>query len=75
MKATETGRLVRSRRTGDLFTVTTAGQERVILQSLDGAVQVLTGREAIELFYEEIPDRKSGTRSLERVPAQVRFEQ
>jgi len=54
----KTGDLLRSTRTGDVFFVQMTKGDRILLQSLDGAVQVLTGRAAVDLFYEEIQGRQ-----------------
>ena len=52
------GELLRSTRTGDVFFVQVTKGDRVLLQSLDGAIQVLTGKAVVDLFYEEIQDRR-----------------
>lgn len=67
------GGLVKSALTGDVLTVKRTGNGRVLLQSLDGTLQVLTGRAAVDLFYEEMPDRQNGAPPFERFPSQVRL--
>jgi hypothetical protein len=67
------GGLLKSTLTGDVLTVKKTGNGRVLLQSLDGTLQVLTGRAAVDLFYEEIPDWQSSTPPFERFPSHVRL--
>lgn len=73
MAVPKIGGLLKSTLTGDVLSVKKTGNGRVLLQSLDGTLQVLTGRAAVDLFYEEMPDRQSGAPSLERFPSQVRL--
>lgn len=58
MLAPRTGELLRSMRTGEIFAVKMTKDDRILLQSLDGAIEVLTGRVGLDLFYEEIPEQR-----------------
>ena len=67
------GGLLKSTLTGDVLTVKKTRNGRVLLQSLDGSIQVLTGRAAVDLFYEEISDRRSVAPPLGKIEAQIRL--
>ena len=69
MRVPGIGSLVRSTRTGDIFTVKMTKDDRVLLQSLDGAVTVLRGRAAVELFYAELRDQRRCGRAAQKIPA------
>jgi len=69
------GELLRSTRTGDVFFVQVTNGDRVLLQSLDGAIQVLTGRSVVDLFYEEIQDRRGCCAPAQKVRSQIKREE
>ncbi|NWF56520.1 MAG: hypothetical protein HXY45_17170 [Syntrophaceae bacterium] len=59
----EEGETLKYRSTGHIFEVKKRTDQVVILQSLDGSTQVLTGEKSVFDFFEEPP--KAGSRTPE----------
>ena len=55
MTTIEHGEVLKSLLTGKVFQVKLLTDQMVVLQSLDGETQVLTGKVSLKYFYEKLP--------------------
>jgi hypothetical protein len=55
MAIVEQGELLKSTLTGKVYQVKLFTEQMVILQSLDGLTQVMTGKLSLNYFYEKLP--------------------
>ncbi len=55
MATVEQGEMLRSTLTGKVYQVKVFTDQMVILQSLDGQTQVMTGKLSLNYFYEKLP--------------------
>jgi hypothetical protein len=56
MTTLKVGEIWRSDITGRMFKVKTIANQMVVLQSVNGANQILTSKESLNLFYAMVPD-------------------
>jgi len=55
MNTVERGEMLKSTLTGKVYQVKVLTDQMVVLQSLDGLTQVMTGKLSLNYFYEKLP--------------------
>lgn len=55
MNTVEQGEMLKSTLTGKVYQVKVLTDQMVVLQSLDGLTQVMTGKLSLNYFYEKLP--------------------
>ena len=56
MTALKVGEIWQNTITGSIYEVKTIANQMVVLQSVNGANQILTSKESLNLFYPTLPD-------------------